>query len=193
MLIRPRAGDFNYTDAEFESMLADIRVAKKYGASGIVCGILNSNGNVDKFRMKKIIKIASPLPLTFHRAFDLTCDPFEAIYEIISLGCQRLLTSGHEATAFEGANLIKRMIRKSSDYIIIMPGSGINPSNFLKMAEITRVKEFHLSASRAFPGKMMYQKPGIAMSDENKSEYVTMQTDIEMVVNVCQIANQLKN
>lgn len=191
MLIRPRAGDFCYSDAEFETMVNDIAIAVKYGAKGIVCGILNPDGSVDTIRMKEIIRISSPLPVTFHRAFDMTRDPFEALEEIINLGCSRLLTSGQAVSAPDGADLIKKLTVIAAGKLIIMPGSGIKPSNFFKIAEITGAREFHLSAARTFQGNMQFHQPGVKMSENNKSEYEILQTDPEFVAAVCQLAKSL--
>jgi len=146
VIIRPRGGDFFYTDEEFSVMKEDIINAKKSGVNGIVTGILTKNGNIHKVRTKTLVELAYPLPVTFHRAFDMTADPFASLEDIIETGAKRLLTSGLQQTAYEGINMIKQLKQKANGRIIIMPGSGINSENIKEIAEITDASEFHSSA-----------------------------------------------
>ncbi|HLO91793.1 MAG TPA: copper homeostasis protein CutC [Lentimicrobium sp.] len=157
VLIRPRNGDFLYSRAEFEIIKSDIFSAKVAGASGIVVGMLNSDGTVDTCRMKEVIQMCHPLPVTFHRAFDMVVDPFDALEKIINLGCSRILTSGLQTTASAGSALISKLNESAAGRIIIMPGSGINEKNFLELLEVTGCIEFHLSASTDSQSKMKYQ------------------------------------
>ena len=154
-IIRPRGGDFLYTEDEFQIILEDIRVAKQFGCDGIVTGILNADGTVDIERMERICCLAYPLEVTFHRAFDRTSSPFEALESIIKCGCTRILTSGHAPHAPEGIILLKELVARASDRIIIMPGSGVNKDNIQALLE-TGAEEFHLSARKSIESKMEY-------------------------------------
>ncbi len=145
-IIRPRGGDFFYSEDEFTIIKNDVRVCKELGCDGIVIGILTKDGKVDKLKCSLLVEYAYPLGVTFHRAFDRTVDPFEALEDIIDIGCERILTSGQMPTAFEGAELIKQLIEKADDRIIIMPGSGVRADNIIEIAEATGAVEFHTSA-----------------------------------------------
>ncbi len=145
-IIRPRGGNFNYSPDEFEMMIEDVKMSKKLGCFGVALGVLNRDNTVDKERMKKLIQAAAPMQVTFIRAFDLTPDPFEALNDLIDVGCNRVLTSGQQLKAENGTNLLKELIQKAGDAISIMPGSGINPSNLNILMESTGAFEFHASA-----------------------------------------------
>src|SRR6185295_5031126 len=116
---------------EFEIMKKDILFCKELKIDGVVFGILNHDGSVDVDRCKELVGIAKPLSVTFHRAFDMTADPFQSLEEIISSGCHRILTSGQKPTATEGAEMISKIIIQANGRIIIMPGGGIRPENIL--------------------------------------------------------------
>lgn len=146
VLIRPRAGDFLYTAVEYEEMKADIHYCKEAKCNGVVIGLLHANGMVDTERTAELVRLAQPLHVTFHRAFDVCRDPFEALEAIIASGCQRLLTSGMENSALAGAVLIKSLIERADGRIEIMPGAGINEANIAEIASITGAKSFHASA-----------------------------------------------
>ena len=171
VLIRPREGDFLYSDDEFNSMLEDIDICKELGVEGIVSGILTSGGSVDMNRCKELVERARPLSFTFHRAFDLTADAFNSLEEIIQLGCQRILTSGQRATAVHGAGFISGLIKQSNGRIILMPGGGINEKNILHLKKTTGASEFHLSARKIKPSSMQYRNEFVMMSGEDADEY----------------------
>ncbi|KAA3662985.1 MAG: copper homeostasis protein CutC [Chloroflexi bacterium] len=178
VMIRPRGGDFCYSAAEFEMMKKDIAVAKEVGVNGIVLGILNPNGTVDKERCRELIELARPLSVTCHRAFDMTRDPIEAIDDLLELGVDRLLTSGLEQRAPEGAEIIRQLQERAGDRIAIMAGSGVNHNNAIALIEETGVREIHVSSSvKAFVrGRMMYENPRVAMGDDDSvSEYAVFQ------------------
>ena len=144
VMIRPRGGDFAYSDIEFETMLEDVRIFKENGADGIVFGILNGDGTIDRARSEKIIEAAFPLPVTFHRAFDMTKDLFSSLETLIDMGVDRVLTSGGEPTVMEGILNLKAMVEKAGDRIIVMPGCGINEKNFSYLKETVKAKEYHV-------------------------------------------------
>ena len=153
-IIRPRGGDFLYTDEEFDIMMKEVAYCKQVGCNGVVIGLLNTDGSIDKVRTGRLVDLAYPLGVTFHRAFDWAANPFEALEDIISLGCERILTSGQRPTAPEGAELINELVRQADDRIIIMPGSGIRADNILALAERTDASEFHTSARTKVSSQM---------------------------------------
>jgi copper homeostasis protein len=145
VLIRPRGGDFVYTSQEINCMLRDIEICKDLGIPGIVTGALSADGSIDKKTCKLLVSIAQPMKCTFHRALDITPNPFAALDDIMELGFERLLTSGQRSSAEDGMPLIKRMIEYTGKSLIIMPGGGISETNVLKIAEVTGATEFHMS------------------------------------------------
>lgn len=147
VMIRPRGGNFVYTDEEFEVMCDDIKYCKEIGCRGIVTGILMPEGKIDEDRCNKIVELAKPMDLTFHRAFDRVKDPVASLEKIISLGFDRILTSGLQPKATDGISMLKQLVRKANERIIIMPGSGVNAQNIISIAKETSAKEFHSSAS----------------------------------------------
>ncbi len=162
-IIRPRGGDFFYSDDEFEIMKTDVKLCKELGCDGVVIGMLTKNGRVDKERCSVLVEYAYPLGVTFHRAFDRTEDPFEALEDIIEIGCERILTSGQKQNALEGAALIKQLINKADDRIIIMPGSGVRSENIVQIAEATGAVEFHSSARIQLENKISVDDNEIKM------------------------------
>ena len=146
VLIRPRAGDFLYTELEFLEMKSDIMFCKEAKCDGVVIGILLGDGRVDTVRMAELIELARPMQVTFHRAFDCCRDPFDALEAIINLGCDRLLTSGMKDTAEEGAETIAKLVGQANGRIEVMPGAGINEDNILQIAVSTGATSFHTSA-----------------------------------------------
>ena len=146
VLIRPRSGNFVYSDAEFDIMKHDIQLCKDLGCDGIVSGILNNNKTIDRDRTQELIELSKPLPFTFHRAFDEVVNPLEAFLQLIDLGVERVLTSGQQTTAELGLELLKDLNIMSSGRIIILAGSGITSDNALKFKQIG-LNEIHASAS----------------------------------------------
>jgi copper homeostasis protein len=162
VMIRPRGGDFLYSKDEFGIMATDIRLCKESGCDGIVTGLLNIDGTIDSVRMGDIINQAYPMGVTFHRAFDRCKDPFEALEELIELGCERILTSGQKKTAMEGIELIAELNKKADDRIIIMPGSGVRKENIKLLAEKTGCTEFHASLRSKQKSLMEFIHPSFA-------------------------------
>ena len=147
VLIRPRSGNFNYTEDEFEIMKKDIEFCKKTGCHGIVSGVLNSDNSIDLERTKELIELSKPLSFTFHRAFDCVPNPTQALEQLIKLGTDRILTSGQENTAEKGLKLLRKLNEISRNRIIILPGSGINADNVNQFRE-AGFNEIHSSASK---------------------------------------------
>lgn len=163
IIIRPRGGDFLYSDVEHKTMLHDIEMAKKLGVDGVVIGCLKADGTIDMERNRELIAAAEGMSVTFHRAFDMCKNPFESLEQIIALGCDRLLTSGQQPTAIEGISLLSQLVEKADGRIIIMPGSGVNEDNIAILADETKAKEFHFSARESINSKMEYRNPNLKM------------------------------
>jgi copper homeostasis protein len=191
VLIRPREGDFLYSDIEFEIIKADVQYCIDAGCDGVVIGILNADGSINKPRCAELVQMAkkSGLGVTFHRAFDMCNDMDKALEDIIELGCERILTSGGKSTAPEGANVIARLIEKAAGRIIIMPGSGVSESTVAELVHITKVTEIHSSARSAVKSKMQYHNDHLSLSASNIDELSIMVTDVQKVKNIIRLAN----
>lgn len=162
VIIRPRGGDFLYSMEECEVMLRDIEMAQRIGVDGVVIGCLTADGEVDVDKMRLLIDAAGDMSITFHRAFDMCKDPFRALEAIERLGCNRILTSGQKGSAEEGIPLLKKLVEKA-DQVIIMPGCGVNAANIRKIAAETGANEFHLSARISVESDMLYRNPQVSM------------------------------
>ncbi|WP_143305254.1 copper homeostasis protein CutC [Chitinophaga vietnamensis] len=162
-IIRPRGGDFLYSDLEFEVMKKDVELCKQLGCNGVVIGILTADGRVDKARCKALVDTAWPMGVTFHRAFDMTDNPFEALEDIISIGCERILSSGCRNTALEGASLLKELVIRANDRIAIMAGSGVRSTNIAELVKTTGVTEYHTTAKAYVDSQMQYRNPNVSM------------------------------
>lgn len=188
VLIRPRSGDFLYSDSEFSVMRRDIDVAGECGADGIVTGILNPDGTVDVERTALLAEYAAPMTLTFHRAFDLCRDPKKGLEDVIATGAARILTSGQAKTAIEGAPLINSLITEAAGRLIIMPGGGIDEYNIGPLATRTGALEYHLSGRRQAESMMTFRRKGIYMGDPRlQSEYTLKSADPERIGSVIMI------
>ena len=163
VIIRPRGGDFLYSDLDFDIMRRDIDSCGECGVDGIVLGILEPDGSIDIERTAKLIDFARPMSATFHRAFDMCNDPFRGLEDVIATGADRLLTSGQKNRANEGVGLINKLITAADDRIIIMPGSGINDSNIVRIAQCSGAKEFHLTGRKVIESGMSYRKQDISL------------------------------
>ena len=155
-MIRPRGGDFLYSDLEFDIMLSDVQAFRSLGCQGVVLGLLNADGTVDETRTKRLVEAAGNMAVTFHRAFDRVNDQMEALESVIRCGCRRILTSGGFPTAPEGMHQIKDLQSQASERIIIMPGSGIRSSNIRQVLETTGCFEVHSSATTLQSSAMQY-------------------------------------
>ena len=181
-IIRPRGGDFLYSDAEFEVMKADVKVCKELACDGVVIGILNTDGTVDKKRCKELLEIAYPLGVTFHRAFDRAKDAAQALEDVIEIGCERILTSGLVPAASDGAETLAALIKQADERIIIMPGSGVRADNIVQLAKRTGAVEFHTSARINIDSKMNYINEG--MKENLKSVSLDEQEVKKIIANL---------
>lgn len=190
VMIRPRGGDFCYSDDEFEIMKEDVEAAKLLGVDGIVAGILTPDGNIDVARMLVLSELAGEMEFTCHRAFDMTRDKFMALEDVIKCGADRILTAGGKNKAPEGAGLIKELIEKADGRIKIMPGSGVNKDTVKELVTTTGAKEFHGTGRSLFPGKMTYRNPDVSMGDNiTVPEYDQWMTDVEKIREIVELAN----
>lgn len=182
VIIRPRGGDFLYTEAEIESMMLDIELCKRLGVHGVVFGCLTKEGDIDVSLMRRLIEHAKPLSVTCHRAFDVCRDPFVALEQLIGLGCDRILTSGQQSDAIKGIPLIAELVRRAAGRIIIMPGCGVRENNIARLERETGATEFHTSARSVVYSKMEYRNENVPMgSSAVSSEFETVETDRKKV------------
>ena len=181
-MIRPRGGDFCYSDLEFQAMKEDILAFKQAGVNGIVFGILTPEGDVDMERSREVIKLARPLSVTFHRAFDMTRDPYKALEDLIELGVDRVLTSGQEASVPEGADLLSDLVKTAGGRIIVMPGCGISERNFPKIHAKINAKEYHVHLPAEERSLMKFHPGHIYMGGLlRQSEFTVTHTDAARV------------
>jgi copper homeostasis protein len=192
VIIRPRGGDFCYSEAEFETMKLDIALSKQTGADGVVVGLLHPDGTVDAERTAELIALARPLSVTFHRAFDMTLDPYAALETLIDLGVDRILTTGQEASALEGLDLIADLTRRAGDRVIIMPGisGAISERNLRRIIEATGIPEMHTYVAVALESPMIHRNPRVFMGGELRPpEYLLSTTDAERISEMRRIAS----
>jgi copper homeostasis protein len=185
VMIRPRGGDFCYTAEEFETMQRDILGAKRLGVDGIVIGLLHPDGSVDVGRTRLLVELARPLKVTFHRAFDMAADLFRALEELCTLGVDRVLTSGGEPTAAQGALAIARLVQAAGSRIAIMAGGGIREHNAASIVEKTGVKEIHVGVKTPVVSPMIYRNPKVSLGTVPGSEYQSFQVLEQDVRNLC--------
>lgn len=185
VMIRPRGGDFCYDQHEFAGMQRDIAQAKKLGAKGIVFGILTTQGNVDSERTNQLAEQTRPLPVTFHRAFDMTSDLFGALEDLCSIGVNRVLTSGGEKTSLLGRERIAQLVRRAQGRIVIMPGSGIKPENARQLVAETGASEIHVGLRTLLPSPMQYQNSHVSMGSAEGREYQRFGVQEEDVRRLC--------
>jgi len=181
VIIRPRGGDFCYSDVEFAVMRHDVALARQLGADGVVIGMLTSEGDIDIARTRELIELAGPLSVTFHRAFDMTRDPYRALEELIALGVDRILTSGQEPSVIEGLDLIAELVRVAGGRVIIMPGGGTE-RNIQKVVARSGVREVHVTGTTSVESPMRFRNQRVFMGGELRPpEYSRLTTDPERI------------
>ena len=182
VIIRPRGGDFLFDDDEFAIMQADIETAKAEGADGVVIGLLTAAGTIDVTRTRELIGQARPLSVTFHRAFDMTLEPFAALETLIGLGVDRVLTSGQEATVLEGLPLIAELVERAGKRIIVMPGGGITAHNVGRIVAAAKPKEIHFAALEPTASSMQFRRQHVFMGGELRPpEYDRLDTSVAAI------------
>jgi copper homeostasis protein len=182
VIIRPRGGDFLYTDQEMAVMREDIQAAKDLGADGVVIGCLTEQGDIDKERTRELIGLARPLNVTFHRAFDMCRDPKAGLEDLITLGADRVLTSGQEATCLEGLELLAALQKQAAGRIIVMPGGGITLRNLERIVAGTGVSEVHLSVRHTIDSRMQYRNANCFMGGTLRPPEYSWKTTDEAAV-----------
>lgn len=170
VMIRPRGGDFLYSEHELAVMRADIAMARSLGADGVVLGLLNANGTVNEAQTRQLVELAHPMPVTFHRAFDMTRDPAEALEAVIRTGAVRILTSGQQPTAEAGILTLQQLARQAAGRIEIMAGAGVNAQNAGRLLE-TGVDALHLSGTVKQDSTMLFRQPHVSMASAIPGEY----------------------
>jgi len=182
VLIRPRGGDFLFDGDESEVMLRDIATARTSGAEGAVIGALDRGGRIDTGLTRRLTDAARPMSVTFHRAFDLTRDPAEALETLIGLGIERVLTSGLALSALRGAATIAALVRQADGRIAIMAGGGINEANAARVVQETGVAEIHVGATGILESAMEFRREDVFMGKPYQpDEYRRVETDPERV------------
>lgn len=180
VMIRPRGGDFLYSETELAVMKANIQLAKAFGADGIVLGILKADGTIDEAQTRTLIDLANPLPVTFHRAFDMTRDPLEALEAVIRTGAARILTSGQQQTAEAGLATLRQVAKQAAGRIEIMAGAGVNAQSAKQLIE-AGVDALHLSGSAKEDSRMIYRQPSVSMGSSLPGEYEYVEADAEKI------------
>lgn len=187
VIIRPRGGDFLYTPLELERMEEDIRICRDLGVDGVVFGCLTEEGEVDREANRRLVEQARPMSVTFHRAFDRTADPMKALEDIISLGCNRILTSGQQPKAIDGISLLAQLEKKLKEYplppIQLLAGSGVNEENIRQIFDATGIHEYHFSARVNVVSKMKHYNHEVYMGAKGADESNSLVTSAEKVRN----------
>ncbi|WP_436172156.1 copper homeostasis protein CutC [Mesorhizobium sp. LjNodule214] len=182
VIVRPRGGDFLYSETEYRSMLADVGALRDLGAAGVVVGCLNADGTIDEQRMSGLVQAAGSLNVTCHRAFDMTRDAAEALEALIRCKVGRVLTSGQRDTALEGADLLADLVRQAGDRIIILGCGALAPDNIAEVLKKTGLSEMHFAALSDVPSLMRYRNPHVGMGGTDLDrEYRTTITDKALV------------
>ncbi|MGB1655946.1 MAG: copper homeostasis protein CutC [Longimicrobiales bacterium] len=184
-MVRPRGGDFLYSGLEFDVMLRDIDVLGSAGVSGLVFGVLDAGGRIDRVRTRRLIEAARPLPVTFHRAFDLSRDLEESLDTLAELGADRILTSVGQASVLDGLDRLAALIERAAGSVVVMPGGGIRPDNIEAVAKVPGVTEIHVGATRRRGSGMTYRREGVPMgAPYEPDEYLVEEADVERIAKV---------
>ncbi|MBR2045431.1 MAG: copper homeostasis protein CutC [Agathobacter sp.] len=186
-LIRPRFGDFCYTEHEMEIMKSQIRALKEVGVEGVVIGILDIDGNLDVQKMKKLLQEADGLSVTLHRAFDMCRDPYQALEEAIDLGIHTILTSGQKQSAWEGRELLAELVERADGHIDIMAGAGIGAAVIEKLIPVTQGTSYHMSGKITLDSPMKYRKADVSMGLPSLSEYEIWETSEKAVKDAVEV------
>lgn len=182
VIVRPRGGDFLYSDAEFRSMLADVGALRELGVAGVVVGCLGPDGTIDEARMAALVEAAGPLAVTCHRAFDMTRDPSQALEALIRCKVGRVLTSGQRDTAVEGAPLLAELVKQAGKRIVILGCGALAPENIARVRRETGLAELHFAALKDVPSGMDFRNPKVGMGGSDLDrEYRNTVTDRDLV------------
>lgn len=163
VIVRPRGGDFLYSEAEYASMLADVQELRNLGVAGVVFGCLNTDGTIDETRMAELTRCAGSLNVTCHRAFDMTRDPIEALEALIRCSVGRVLTSGQRDRAVDGAPLLAKLVKQAAGRIVILGCGALDPQNIARVQAETGLTELHFAALKDVPSVMLYRNTKVGM------------------------------
>ena len=177
VLLRPRFGDFLYSDEEYELLQRQVRRFRALGADGVVIGILRPDGTLDEARMAKLIELADGIDVTLHRAFDVCRDPFEALETARKLGVDTILTSGQQASCVDGAALLRELVTAAKGRPQILIGAGVNAQVIRMLQPQTGADAFHLSAKRTLDSRRVFRRAGVPMGLPGISEFTRWQCD----------------
>ncbi|HSC80323.1 MAG TPA: copper homeostasis protein CutC [Chitinolyticbacter sp.] len=184
VIIRPRGGDFLYSELEFDVMRRDVLACKKLGVDGVVIGLLTADGEIDVARTRELVELAAPMQVTFHRAFDVARDPKQALEDVIASGCNRLLSSGQAPSALEGALLLAELNQLAAGRLAVMPGAGVRASNIGELVKVTGCREFHTSARAPRPSGMVWRNERVKMGAPGQDEYEILDTAAPLVAEI---------
>ncbi len=171
VMIRPRGGDFFYSDDEFDVMRRDVLMAKQLGADGVVFGLLDTDANLDVQRTRQLVDVARPLQTTYHRAFDMSADLGRSLEQVVEAGADRILTSGGAQTAVEGSAMLRSLVDRANGRVVIMAGGGIDDQNVQLVLEKTGVREIHAGLRTPVESPMKYRGKNVSMGTSGDSEY----------------------
>lgn len=191
ILIRPRFGDFCYTDHEFRIICREVRNFRKLGADGVVIGILKPDGTLDMERMKALMEEAEGMSVTLHRAFDVCVDPLEAMQQAKELGIHTILTSGQKNHCLDGRDMLKKLVELEEGRITIQVGSGVDADTIRKIQPYTGAHAFHMSGKQNLKSPMIYRKEGVSMGIPSVSEFEIIRTEEEKIRQACQVLESL--
>lgn len=181
VLIRPRYGDFLYTQPEADAMESDICMFKEMGADGIVVGCLRADGRLDYPRMERLCRAAEGISVTLHRAFDMCCEPREALEEAVNLGISFILTSGQEENCLKGKSCLKQLVLQAGKRIRILAGGGVQEKAIDCLIREAGIRDFHMSGKTIADSRMLYRKEGVHMGIPGMDEYTLLRTDEEQI------------
>jgi len=182
VIIRPRGGDFLYSDLEYVIIKRDLQRCKDIGVNGVVIGFLTADGRIDKERTRNIVELARPMSVTFHRAFDMTRDPFEALEDLKETGVDRILTSGQKNKVTDAVSIIRRLIRQAGEHIIIMPGAGLDENNIRDFSRKVNAPEYHATLRSIVASRMEYRRNDVYMGGLPEiPEFSIKETDVQRV------------
>jgi copper homeostasis protein len=190
VMIRPRGGDFLYCSEELDVMSRDIELCKRLGIDGVVLGVLTADGAVDVAATRALVDLAQPLPVTFHRAFDMTVDADAALEQVIASGCQRLLTSGQAQSALIGAAMIKHLVVRAAGRLIVMPGSGVRADNIGPLRAQTGCVEFHASARLPVHSAMRFRPEDVLLGAPGGDDYARWESSADLVQAIIEAADE---
>ncbi len=193
VLLRPRFGDFCYDEYEFQTLKEEVEQFRELGADGVVIGMLKPDGTLNMEQMAELVKTAGGMGVTLHRAFDVCRDPFEALEQCVSLGIDTILSSGQKCSAWEGRELLAKLVKRADGRLDILAGAGIGPDVIPELAACTGVEAFHMSGKKVIDSRMEFRREGVSMGIPGFNEFGIWQTDAEQVRRAVEVMVQLKN